>query len=263
MQNKTILIVDDEPRTRQGIKKTLEAWAAGQYTIETASSAVEVLAILDRRLVQLLITDIRMPELGGLAMIEALQSKPHKPVVIVISGHPEFDYAQKALQLGVVDYLLKPIDKAKLVRTVEQALQVDEKRNRIEKMEKLVDTKLLETGDEESRYSPPVREAIAYIDTHLGEAIGMRQLADMLHLNPSYFSVLFKEQTQLTFSDYLTRRRMQRAKQLLAQTRLSIGEIAEQVGYQTDKYFIKVFKSMENTSPSKYRSSLIDGSDII
>ena len=84
----------------------------------------------------------------------------------------------------------------------------------------------------------------------------MRELADSLHLNSSYFSVLFKEQVGLNFSEYLMRKRVQRAKELLVQTNLPISEVAERVGYQTDKYFIKVFKSLENISPSKYRHAV-------
>jgi two-component system, response regulator YesN len=72
-------------------------------------------------------------------------------------------------------------------------------------------------------------------------------------LNPSYFSVLFKEQANLNFSEYVTRRRIQRAKELVISTNLPINEIAEEVGYKTSKYFIKIFKEMEGITPSTYR----------
>ena len=269
---KTLLIVDDEPRTRQGVRKTLEAWSAGRYRIETVASGVEALEWLKEHSAHLIITDVRMPEIGGLQMLEAIQGNEggtgigsgshHKPVVIVISGHAEFDYAQKAIQLGVVEYLLKPLDKPRLIQAVEKALEAEEERHRIGRMEKLVDPKLLEAG-QEAKYGQPVRDAIAFVDEHMRDAIGMKQVADHLHLNASYFSVLFKEQTGFTFSEYLTRRRLQRAKELLAQTRMPIGEIAEQVGYQTAKYFIKVFKDSESISPSQYRRQVSDEDDAI
>ncbi|MEK4036790.1 response regulator [Paenibacillus sp. FSL L8-0493] len=254
---KTILIVDDEPRTREGVRKTLEAWSSGQYRIETAASGVEALAWLQNNEVNLLITDVRMPEIGGLELVEKLNEMPHPPVVIVISGHPEFDYAQKALQFGVVEYLLKPLDKTKLVRAVELALKRKDDIYRIERMEKLIDPKLMETVQQEKVYSTQVREALQYLDEHLHESISMRDIADQLHMNASYFSVLFKEQTGLTYSEYVTRRRIQRAKELLVSTRLSIAEIAEQVGYQTAKYFVKVFRALENVSPGQYRQNVM------
>lgn len=257
---KTILVVDDEPRTREGVRKTLEAWSAGKYNIVLAESGVEALEWLGSNQANLLITDIRMPEIGGLELVEKLGSLAHPPVVIIISGHPEFDYAQRALQFGVVEYLLKPLDKVKLVEAVEKGLQREQEMNRIVRMEKLVDVKLMETVQEEKTYSAQVREALQFVDSHLGEAITMREVAEHIHTNASYFSVLFKEQTGLTFSDYLTRRRIQRAKELLTNTQLSIADIAEQVGYQTAKYFVKVFRSHENLSPSQYRQSNKDSS---
>ncbi|MNJ55428.1 HTH-type transcriptional regulator YesS [compost metagenome] len=86
----------------------------------------------------------------------------------------------------------------------------------------------------------------------------MRQIADYLHMNASYFSVLFKEQTGITFSDYVTRHRIQKAKRLLITTHLSISEVAERVGYQTAKYFVKVFRMLEQVSPSQYRQQCLE-----
>lgn len=260
---RTILIVDDEPRTRQGIRKSLEAWSAGRFRIETADSGVEALEWLRSNSAHLIITDVRMPEIGGLQMLDSIRENAPLPVVIVISGYAEFEYAQRALQLGVFEYLLKPLDKEKLIQTVEKALKLGEDRSRIEVIEKLVDPKLLATGQEEAKYSQTVKDAIAFVDANLHEPIGMKQAAEHLHLNASYFSVLFKEQTGITFSDYLTRRRLQRAKELLATTRMPIGEIAEKVGYQSAKYFIKVFKDNESVSPSQYRLSILDTQDTI
>ncbi|CAM4092457.1 response regulator [Paenibacillus alkaliterrae] len=260
---KTILIVDDEPRTREGVRKTLEAWSAGRFRIVTASNGVEALDWLMKHDANLLVTDIRMPEIGGLDLVERVNGMTHPPVVIIISGHPEFDYAQRALQFGVVEYLLKPLDKTKLVKAVELALKREDEIHRIERMEKLMDPKLMETVQEDKVYSTQVKEAIHYLDDHLQEPISMRDIADHLHMNASYFSVLFKEQTGLTFTDYLTRRRVQRAKELLSNTRKPIAEIAEQVGYQTDKYFVKVFRSLEGVSPGQYRKSVVHSEETI
>ncbi|WEK53117.1 MAG: response regulator [Candidatus Cohnella colombiensis] len=260
---KTILIVDDEPRTRLGIQKTLVTWSAGRHRIEIAASGVEALEWLKVNSAHIIITDVRMPEVDGLQMLEILAMRGQLPVVFVISGYAEFEYAQKALQLGAFDYLLKPLDKSKLIDIVKRALELDSGRERLGAMEKLVDSKLLVAGIDEARYSTVIKDAISYIYTHLHEAISMKQIADLLHLNASYFSVLFKEQTGVTFSDYLTRSRVQRAKELLVTSRMPIWEISEKVGYQTAKYFIKVFKDNEGISPSQYRHQVLDAEQII
>ncbi|KAA8784191.1 two-component system response regulator YesN [Paenibacillus sp. 4624] len=257
IHEKTILIVDDEPRTREGIRKTLEAWSAGKNRIQTVASGVEAKEWLASQPADLLITDVRMPEFSGLSLVEAIQHFPSKPAVLIMSGYADFNYAQQAIKLGVVDYLLKPIDKEQLLQTVQKALLLHEQQRRIQAMQDLVDPKLVDIRERrEHQDNTPIGEALAYIETHLGDPMTMRELADSLHLNSSYFSVLFKEQVGLNFSEYLMRKRVQRAKELLVQTNLPISEIAERVGYQTDKYFIKVFKSLENISPSKYRHAV-------
>jgi YesN/AraC family two-component response regulator len=260
---KTILIVDDEPRTREGVRKVLTAWSAGQHQILTAANGVEALSMLEEHEVHVLITDIRMPQISGLELIETVVSRPRAPVIILISGYAEFEYAQKALKAGAIEYLLKPLEKGKLIQAVELALEREAERTRISRMSKLVDNKLMETVEQEGTYSPVVQDTIRYVDVHLKEPLQLRDIADHLHVNASYLSVLFKEQMGMTFTEYLTRRRIQRAKELLTNTRMTIAEIAEAAGYQTDKYFVKVFRSVEGMSPGHYRKSMVDPDPLI
>jgi two-component system, response regulator YesN len=256
---RNVLIVDDEPRTREGVRKTLEAEWSGQLQVLTAGSAAEASGIMEKQQIHLLITDIRMPEITGLAMVEDQRSRGFKPVVIVISGHAVFDYAQHAIRLGVVHYLLKPLEKRKLIEAVKQALELDKSRERQQTLEKVVDTRLLELNAGESPASEPVQKAKRYVEDRLGSPPGLKEVAEHVHLNASYFSFLFKEQTGLTYSEYIARRKLQKGKELLLMSHLSINEIAEQVGYQNSKSFIKVFKEYTGFSPSQYRKQMTDG----
>lgn len=255
---KTILIVDDEPRTRTGIKNMLEAWSGGRYEVKTADNGREALEQLKQEPVHLLITDIRMPEITGLNLVELLESEKlsHQPAVILISGYAEFDYAHKAIQLGVVNYLLKPLRKEKLIDAVEQALEAWEEKTRISKMQRIIDRKLIQVSGDMETVSEPIHAAIRYVEEHLDEGFGLKEVASHVHLNPSYFSVLFKEQMQMTFIEYVTRLRIQKAKELLLETKLPIAEIACRVGYQTTKYFNKVFREYEGYSPGIYRNEV-------
>ncbi|MDL4840300.1 response regulator transcription factor [Aquibacillus rhizosphaerae] len=252
MDRKTILIVDDEPRTRQGLKKTLENWAETSYEVISAASALEAIDIIKQRKIMLLITDIRMPEVTGLKLLEILKEQSKKPVVIVISAYSEFEYAHEALRLGVVNYLLKPISKQKLMEAVEEALEEVEKRTRTGRIERVIDDKLL-TINMDERYNSSIKDSLTYIDQRYNQEITLKEVADHVHLNASYLSALFKEELQLTFSEYLTRTRLQHAKNMLISTTLPITEIAEKVGYSTSKYFIKLFKQQESMTPNAYR----------
>jgi two-component system, response regulator YesN len=252
---KNILIVDDEPRTRQGLQRTLENWNPGDFTILTAHSGEEVLQISKEKKIHILLSDIRMPEMTGLELLKSIKERGMSPVVIVISAYSEFEYAQEALRLGVVNYLLKPISKQKLIDAVQEAVTVMEKKVRAGLIEKVVDSKIIDTTTKVNSARDSIREAIAYIDMHLNDEITQKDVAAHVYLNSSYFSVLFKEQVNMNFSEYVTRRRIQRAKELLISTGLPISEIAEESGYKTAKYFIKIFKDLEGMTPSTYRKT--------
>ncbi|MFP3122248.1 response regulator [Ectobacillus funiculus] len=252
METKTILIVDDEQITRQGLKKTLERWSQGKYEVLSAADGDEALEVFQKTKVHLLITDVNMPEMTGLALLKAVKEKGNKPVVIIVSGYPNFEYAQEAIRLGVINYLLKPVSKQKLIEAVEQALETEASIERADYIEKVADPKLLNIESSQTSKSP-IKEALQYVNNNLSRQISLKDVAGTVHLNPSYFSVLFKEQTRLTFSEYLTRKRLQTAKKLLLTTNLPIEEVAQETGYQTAKYFIKLFKEYEGITPSKYR----------
>ncbi|QHW33487.1 response regulator [Paenibacillus rhizovicinus] len=258
MRNRTILIVDDEPRSREGMKKMLASWASGAYELLTADNGFTALSIVEETAVDLMITDIRMPEINGLSLVAQMKDKrlARQPSVILISGHAEFEYAQQAIQLSVVNYLLKPVSREKLIAAVEDAIKAGEERDRIGLMRKMADPQLMAVAGGEANLSDPVKSAMQYVDEHMGEAVSLKEVADHIHLNGSYFSTLFKEQSGMTFSEYVVRRKLQKAKEMLVKTNLPIAEIAERVGYQTAKYFNKLFKEYETMSPGQYRTEM-------
>jgi two-component system, response regulator YesN len=260
MRIRKILVVDDEPRSREGMKKMLGAWGAGEFEILTADNGASALQIIEETAVDLMITDIRMPGMTGISLVSQMKQRklPHEPTVILISGYAEFEYAQQAIQLSVVNYLLKPVSKDKLIAAVEEALTRSEERNRIGMMRKMVDPELMAVSGEEAALSDQVKFALQFVEDHMDEAIGLKEIAELVHLNASYFSSLFKDQIKVTFSEYVTRRRLQKAKELLLKTNLPIAEISERIGYQTAKYFNKVFKEYEKVSPGQYRSAMHD-----
>lgn len=109
-----VLIADDEPRIRRGIKNIINWEEEGFEIIGEAEDGEEALCIAKENKPDILLLDICMPFLNGIQLIEELNNILYKPIVIIISGHDEFNYAQAALRLKVFDYILKPIDKENL-----------------------------------------------------------------------------------------------------------------------------------------------------
>ncbi|MGG1516447.1 response regulator [Paenibacillus oryzisoli] len=102
-----------------------------------------------------------------------------------------------------------------------------------------------------------VQQVKKYIEEHYSEKITLNQMAELVYLNPSYFSIQFKKETGINFIDYLKNCRMEKAKELLRRIDLKVYEIGELVGYQDRKYFATTFKSHTKLTPLEYRQSFI------
>lgn len=113
---------------------------------------------------------------------------------------------------------------------------------------------LVENPREDSQSPDTIGQVISYVDQHYMHDIGIGQIAKELHLTPNYLSTLFHKKTGTTFRVYLTRTRMLRAKELLADPNMQIQQVAEQVGYSSARYFTKVFTKFVGCYPSEYRN---------
>jgi two-component system response regulator YesN len=102
----------------------------------------------------------------------------------------------------------------------------------------------------------PIEEAKAYIERNLSKELSLEEVADMLGLNASYFSQLFKQMTGETFVHYRIKRRMELAKRLLATAHHKITDVSYEVGYADHPHFTKTFKKFTGYTPSEYRTTL-------
>lgn len=99
----------------------------------------------------------------------------------------------------------------------------------------------------------PIDQALHYIDKHYLEAMTLQQVADFVHVSKNYLSLLFKKVTGQNFIDYVIMLRIEKAKEMLAETSYKVYEIAEKSGFNDVKYFSKLFKKMTGYSPIDYR----------
>lgn len=113
-------------------------------------------------------------------------------------------------------------------------------------------------NESRSRNTSLLSDRIAkYIEQHYGDdMLSLTMIAEQFQLTPQYLSALFKKQTGMNLTDYLTRVRIDEAKKLMKNKKLTFTQIANKVGYATDIGFIRVFKKYEGTTPGKYRESL-------
>ena len=104
---------------------------------------------------------------------------------------------------------------------------------------------------------PAIRLALKYIEAHYREDISQADVAEAVHLTPSYFSTLFKKSFGQGFSDYLTELRIERVKERLATSSEKIKDIAAAEGFRDPQYFVKIFKRLTGLTPSQYREKFL------
>ena len=121
----TVLVVEDEKLIRQGIVAMIRRCSVPVGEIVECRNGEEALEVLKTRRVDVMFTDIRMPKMDGLTLVDRMKTLPEKPMVIVLSGYDEFSYAVEMMKHGVRDYILKPIKREvieKLLEDLEQEI---------------------------------------------------------------------------------------------------------------------------------------------
>ncbi|WP_419955308.1 response regulator transcription factor [Neobacillus niacini] len=380
-----VVIADDEQLILKNLAQIIDWHGLNCEIIGTAQNGKEVMEIIKNQQTDLLLTDISMPEMSGIELLKTLNQTDNMPMVILISGYDDFEYAKEAIKNNAFDYILKPIDYEELEDGVKRALNklkeqkvsvyrheknaiyelitsgkvdvqiknkqalyfsvivknykediefiftknadflskwnanlfvyklserevmvvVEMAKHFINQTAEITDAfsqQLLHEGSDQcvisvgkvveqlfeikhsvdaakellkyenyisgnvlteerlkKEYKPSqsaadmMEEALDYIRDNFQTDLGMEQIAERAGLSVSYFSLLFKQKTGLTFLDYLTNVRMEYACLFLRNTALKTYEIAEKVGYTDQRYFSQVFKKKMKNTPSEYR----------
>ncbi|MBN9654719.1 response regulator [Halobacillus sp. GSS1] len=115
-----VVVVDDERMIRLGIKAMIERKFT-ETDIMLAADGKEGLELCRNHPIDLVITDIKMPHMDGIQLIEHLHERETPPLVIILSGYDDFSYAKQAIQFQVMDYLLKPVDRNELFALIHKA----------------------------------------------------------------------------------------------------------------------------------------------
>lgn len=245
-----VLLADDEEPALLGLEKGVNWETLNIDKVYKCHSKDTAIRMLNTYTIDIIITDIEMPNGSGLELIKWVRENKKGIPAIFYTGHAEFSYAQEALRLGAVDYLLKPIPYAELEKIIER-----------------IESDLLESEDTEGEIDISEREGEVsqaeivkqvkhLIAQNLSEGnLQREELASMVHISPGYLGRIFKKETGYALSDYIIEKRISVAKQLLTKTNLSITAVAERVGITYSSYFTKLFKDKVGVTPQEYRQN--------
>lgn len=395
-----VLLVEDELLVRSGMKSIID-WESNSFKlVADVSHGKEALAVLEQEHVDIVITDIRMPVMDGLELIETIREKGIPCEIVVLSSYDDFQYVRQAMKFGVRDYIHKPMmTPDEMIETLKKVADELIKQQSLEQYRQLIvdaadesrqlvlkkvaqkalcgpvalDPKIAEMLDghyvvngtfflgllstfdlqriqegqqssaseeaiiqsvravwnertrveilffrqvdnwvfflpveecdrfnrlinyavhhfkleivyeisdkpcdithlsdvyhrlctklskrrlklkQQHELHPFVREALHYIHVHYMQDLSLEKVSTFVHVSPSYLSRLFYRELGETFVHYVTRYRLQKAQALLTQTDKPVYEIAERVGYNNSKYFLKLFKKQFRMTPGEFR----------
>ena len=248
-----LLIVDDEYYSAEGTKKKIAQKGPLFDEIFCAYNMTQALEYLAGHSVAIMILDIEMPGGSGLELLDHIRQQGLDTICIFLTAYAKFEYISKAMRLTSIDYLLKPVEPEDMNQALEKAIRNAKSRKKsILKEEKI---RKLNEGVQSAEKN--VEKVKTYIETHFKEELTRESLASEVFMNPDYLSKLFKKNTGSSLMDYVTKVRIERAKELLERTVLTISEIAIETGYSNTAYFTKMFKKYTNgVTPREYRKGL-------
>ncbi len=133
-----VLIIDDEPIIRKGLKNIINWKSFGCEVCGEASDGMDGGDLIRKLLPEIIITDIKMPEIDGLSMLRDIKSVVPDSKIIILTGHRDFDYVHEALKIGAFDFLLKPSKIEELTSVISRAVkELKFRKDRTEEFEKL------------------------------------------------------------------------------------------------------------------------------
>ena len=248
-----LLIVDDEPIIRRGIKSLAILSEIGINKIFEAGNAEKCLEIIDKEQIDIIMLDINMPNTDGLTLAKMLKEKNKNFAIIMVTGYDYFEYMQTAIRLGVDDYLLKPVNKTDIELVLKRMIDKIEKirlENRLWELN--VTSESIPSGDNSSFKT--VRE---YMNEHLFDSdLSLGYMAENLGFNSSYLSGIIKQIYGIPFQEYVALKRMEQAKILCLSTDMKNYEIAEEIGYEDVNYFTNRFKKTFGITPKQFKQGM-------
>lgn len=259
------IIIDDE----KWVVKSLIATIRNQEYFQIAGEFYDGLTGLEyirSHQPDLAFVDVRIPGMGGLDILQVAHTEGLGTLFIMISGHAEFAYAQKAMFHNAIGYCLKPFSRNELLDSMQKAWRILNSQGRGE-----ADAS---SGPAPKGFIPrhltsshkSVQAMIDYTESHYREDISIQDLAEYCSINANYASQLFKHETGTSFIGFLTSLRMEHAEWLLSHTADPVFQIAAAVGYSDYFYFARVFKKVKGYTPTAYRKSVkaeeLPGDDI-
>lgn len=239
----TVMIVGALSASAARLVSTAGLSAHGyQITRQSCDNEGSALREIRNQKADLAIVSIDSPDVNGFQLIEACMKNPRPVACVALSGFGALGPIHRALQLGAADYLIQEgLTEPQLLSCI----------NRVQAFVKLCEGENL-PQNQAMACTQPVILAKEYIQSHCAEKLSLAGVAQAINFSKGYLGTLFKKETGMNVSDYVSQIKVEKAKTMIGEHRFLMYEIAERLGFESAYYFSKVFKKQTGYSPREY-----------
>ncbi len=240
----SVLIVDDEELSRIAVRKLLSRLFPDTLVAGEAENGRVAVALALSLRPDIVLMDIRIPAMNGIDAAVAILDALPSTRIVVVSAYDSFGFAQRAINIGVSGYLLKPVSEADFAAVFGKALAEVQARIGVAQEQAMAPGPTAPAGKRDA-----IERAIASLSLR---ELGLERLADVLDMNPQHLSRLFKELFGIRFVEYSTGLRIDAAKAALTDQDITVEELCRRLGWTDSAHFTKVFKERTGLTPKAY-----------
>ncbi|MCF8359068.1 MAG: response regulator [Prolixibacteraceae bacterium] len=243
-----VLLVDDNPDTLEYIRICLSE----KYNIKAANNGYDALLLLEKDDIDLIVTDIMMPEIDGISFCEKVKANPRfsQIPIIMITAITIAEQQVKGLKAGADAYLTKPFNIEVLDARIESLLTRNQKTSEYIKRSLIIENQDVKT---ESANEKLLKEAVQFINSHISDPeINIDKMCREMGISHSSLYRKVKAQTGMTLNELVRHVKMKKAAQLIKTKKFTIAEIMDETGFSNHSWFAKCFKKEFKVSPREY-----------
>ncbi|MGD1822238.1 MAG: response regulator transcription factor [Pleomorphochaeta sp.] len=257
-----ILIADDEDLERKALSLFIEKSNLPIEKIILAENGNDAFVKIICDKPDIVVLDINMPEMSGLEVLEKIRKENIDSKVIISTAFDQFDFAVKALKLGAMDFLVKPVNRKVFLKAIDKTverLNIEEKnKDKMKQLDNVIEYFKNQPTEKKFSRDEAIPEAVItvkeYIECNFTNYISLDEIILDCGYSKYHISRLFKNYMNCTIMEYLLKQRMVKAKDLLINTQDTIKEISIAIGYSDPNYFSLIFKREEGVSPIQFRA---------